>query len=169
MTAAFTIRQAREADMRELVELLGLLFGIESDFAPDAARQRAGLSLLLGKGAGLVLAATARSGQPQDAPVADCDPERVVGMATAQVVVSTAEGGPALLVEDVVVRPQWRGRGVGRALLSRIEAWGIGLGATRLQLLADRHNTASHAFYASCGYASTNLVCLRRVLPAAGK
>lgn len=161
MTAAFTIRHAREADMDELVELLGLLFGIESDFTPDAARQRAGLSLLLGKGAGLVLAATA--------PLADSRRERVVGMATAQVLVSTAEGGPALLVEDVVVRPRWRGRGVGRALLSRIEGWGAGLGATRLQLLADRHNTTSHGFYASCGYATTNLVCLRRVLPAAGK
>lgn len=169
MTAAFTIREAREADMRELVELLGLLFGIESDFAPDAARQRAGLSLLLGKGAGLVLAATAPPAAAQDGPEAGCGPARVVGMATAQVVVSTAEGGPALLVEDVVVRPEWRGRGVGRALLSRIERWGAALGATRLQLLADRHNTASHGFYASCGYASTNLVCLRRVLPAVGK
>lgn len=30
---------------------------------------------------------------------------KVVGMATGQLTISTAEGGPALLVEDVVVAP----------------------------------------------------------------
>lgn len=158
MPTAVTIREAEPRDLDALVELLGLLFSLEADFAIDAARQRRGLELLLRPGPGERLAL-----------VAD-DPEagRVVGMATAQVVVSTAEGGPALLVEDVVLRPEARGRGLGRALLARIEAWGAGLGATRLQLLADRDNAPALAFYAACGFHPTNLVCLRR-MPQAGK
>jgi GNAT superfamily N-acetyltransferase len=156
MTAACTLREARTADLDALVELLGLLFTLEADFAADARRQRDGLlQMLAGAKNRLVLVATI----PGDGA------GLVVGMATAQVVISTAEGGPALLVEDVVVRPESRGQGIGRALLARIEAWGLRLGATRLQLLADRGNAPSHAFYRACGFTPTNLVCLRRTLP----
>ncbi|MBA4357059.1 MAG: GNAT family N-acetyltransferase [Humidesulfovibrio sp.] len=157
MPAACTIREARTGDLDSLVELLGLLFALEADFAVDAARQKAGLELLL------------KPGQPRLVLVAE-GAQSVLGLATAQLVVSTAQGGPALLVEDVVVRPEARGQGIGRALLSRIEAWGTGLGATRLQLLADMGNIPALAFYHACGFSSTNLVCLRRTLPqTAGK
>lgn len=155
MPAACIIREARTTDLDALVELLGLLFALEADFAAcaaDARRQESGLRLMLEAAKGrLVLVADSA--------------DVVVGMATAQVVVSTAEGGQALLVEDVVVRPEARGQGIGRALLARIEAWGTGLGATRLQLLADKDNAPAHAFYHACGFAPTNLVCLRRTLP----
>jgi ribosomal protein S18 acetylase RimI-like enzyme len=164
MPAAYTIREARTQDLDALVELLGMLFSIESDFAVDPERQRMGLMLMLGKGPRVVLVAAS-----SDDEASNGKGGRVVGMATAQLLISTAEGGPALLVEDIVVRPEARGKGIGKALLARIEAWGLRLGATRLQLLADRHNTGSHSFYEACGFASTNLVCLRRVLPAAGK
>ncbi len=86
----------------------------------------------------------------------------IVGMVTAQLVVSTAEGAPAALVEDMVVDAPWRGLGTGRALLEGIEAWARERGATRLQLLADRENAPALAFYARMGWAGTRLVCLRR-------
>ncbi len=153
MRAACTIREARPGDLDALTELLGLLFALEADFAVDAGRQRSGLELMMGKGqARLVLVADSEG--------------NVVGMATAQLLISTAEGGPALLVEDVVVRPEARGLGIGRALLERIESWGLRLGATRLQLLADKDNTPASTFYHACGFAPTNLVCLRRTLPS---
>lgn len=166
MRAACTIREARAGDMDALVELLGLLFALEADFAVDAARQQRGLELMLKNGQPrLVLVAVGADGMQGGAQGG-----AVVGMATAQLLVSTAEGGPALLVEDVVVRPEARNQGIGRALLGRIEAWGLRLGATRLQLLADRDNAPSHGFYRACGFHPTNLVCLRRTLPqAAGK
>lgn len=169
MAASCTIREAREHDLDDLVELLGLLFSLESDFAPDAEKQREGLVLMLGrdpmlgKGQRVVLVAVSPDETRADGA------GRVLGMATAQLVISTAEGGPALLVEDVVVRPEARGRGIGKALITRIEAWGRRLGATRLQLLADRDNTGSHGFYEACGFSPTNLVCLRRLIPANGK
>lgn len=159
MAASCTIHEARPEDLDDLVGLLGLLFSLESDFTPDAQKQREGLALMLGKGPRVVLVAIS----------SDDGAGRVIGMATAQLVVSTAEGGPALLVEDVVVRPEARGRGIGKALIARIEAWGRRLGATRLQLLADRDNTGSHGFYEACGFSPTNLVCLRRLIPANAK
>ena len=39
--------------------------------------------------------------------VADCDGQ-VVGMITAQTVVSTAEGGESVWIEDVIVREEYR-------------------------------------------------------------
>ena len=160
MSAPCIVREARHEDMDALVELLGMLFSIEADFSVDAGRQCAGLELMLKPGqARLVLVAVSSGGMGGDGGA------KVIGMATAQMLVSTAEGGPALLVEDVVVRPESRGRGVGRALVSRVEDWGKRLGATRLQLLTDKDNEAAFAFYGRCGFARTNLVCLRRTLP----
>jgi len=156
MTAACRIREARAGDLESLVELLGLLFALEADFAVDAGRQRRGLAQLMAKSRNRLVLVAERAGS-------------VVGMATAQALISTAEGGPALLVEDVVVRPEVRGQGIGRALVAHLEAWGLDLGATRLQLLADKDNAPAHDFYRACGFHPTNLVCLRRCLPTAGK
>jgi len=36
-------------------------------------------------------------------------------------------------------------------------------------ILADKDNATAHDFYRACGFHPTNLVCLRRSLPAAGK
>lgn len=144
-----TVREAGMADLESMVELLGELFSREADFAPDARTQRRGLSLML------------RPSPDRTVLVADAAGE-AVGMATAQLVVSTAEGGPSALVEDVVVRPGHRGQGLGRALLAGLEAWAALRGATRMQLLCDRDNAPALDFYAACGWTPTQLVCIRR-------
>ncbi|HEX9401801.1 MAG TPA: GNAT family N-acetyltransferase [Anaeromyxobacter sp.] len=143
------IRCAQEPDLPALIRLLGVLFALEADFAPDPARQRAGLALMLDDPLRRAVLVAERDGV-------------VVGMVTAQLVVSTAEGAPSALVEDLVVAAAERGRGVGRALAAAIEAWAVGRGATRLQLLADRENGPALAFYARLGWRTTQLVCLRR-------
>jgi len=145
----YRTRSASTADLPVLVRLLGDLFSIEADFRPDPERQRFGLALMLAdRGSRAVLVAE-RGGE-------------VVGMVTGQLVVSTAEGAPSALVEDMVVLASERGRGAGRALLTAIEAWAAERGATRLQLLADRENVAALAFYERMGWRGTQLVCLRR-------
>ncbi|MFZ5776355.1 MAG: GNAT family N-acetyltransferase [Thermodesulfobacteriota bacterium] len=142
------IRPARPADLEQLTALLGLLFAIEADFHPDPERQRQGLALLIASPAACVLVAEAAG--------------EVVGMATGQVTISTAEGGPALLVEDVVVAGTWRGKGLGKKLLARLEEWAAARGIRRLQLLADRDNQPALDFYQRLGWGNTALVCLRK-------
>jgi len=142
------IRPARPEDLDALVELLRMLFGIEADFAFDAARQRQGLVMLLAQEAAVVLVAEA-AGQ-------------VIGMCTGQMIISTAEGGFALLVEDVVVAGPWQGKGVGRELMTALEQWAASRKIARLQLLADRNNTAALEFYRTLGWQGTELICLRR-------
>ena len=143
------MRPARPADVDALVALLGDLFSIEADFRPDPDRQRRGLALLLDDRARAIVLVAERG-------------RRVVGMVTAQLVISTAEGAPSAWVEDMIVDAAERGRGAGRALLEELERRAAALGATRLQLLADRENGPALGFYARLGWAPTRLVCLRR-------
>jgi len=143
-----TLRKARRQDLEPLTSLLKLLFTIEADFGFDAARQHRGLSQMLENDRGCILVAE-EAGQ-------------VIGMCTGQVVISTAEGGPAVLVEDVVVEPGYRGRGVGRELMAAMAGWGLEQGATRLQLLADKNNFSALSFYERIGWRMTALVCLRQ-------
>ena len=144
------IRPASPADLDSLVALLALLFAIERDFVFDAPRQRRGLALMLENERGCVLVAEISG--------------RVVGMCTGQSTISTAEGGMALLVEDVVVHEEWRGQGIGRKLLAGLRDWAGARQIARLQLLADRNNAAALAFYQNLGWDSTELICLHQRL-----
>lgn len=141
------IRPARPDDLDRLIGLLGELFAIEADFQIDPARQRRGLQLMLAAPRACVLVAETEG--------------KVIGMASGQLTISTAEGGPALLVEDVVVEAAWRRRGVGRGLLARLSRWAAARDARRLQLLADRDNQPGLEFYRKLGWQTTALICLR--------
>ncbi len=147
-----TIRPAAEADLEALVRLLGLLFALEADFEPDPVRQATGLRLMLADPARRGVLVAERGG-------------RVVGMATAQLVISTAEGAPSAWVEDVVVEAAERGRSTGRALLQAVAAWAEARGATRQQLLVDEENHEALGFYRRLGWRPTQLRALRGPRP----
>ncbi len=142
------IRTARADDLDRLTELLRALFSIEVDFTFNEPLQRRGLQLMLENAGGCVLAAEVEG--------------QVIGMCSGQLTISTAEGGPALLVEDVVVHASFQGQGVGRSLMEGIGAWAKKKGASRFQLLADRNNGPALEFYKHLGWQTTELICLRR-------
>lgn len=149
LNAQPAIRPATGEDIEAMMGLLQALFSIETDFvfAPDKTGR--GLELLLEQPEhALVLVAESRG--------------KVIGMCTLQLLVSTAEGGVAGLVEDMVVDETWRGAGVGRLLLQTLEQWAREKGVTRLQLLADRHNDPALSFYKALGWSATQLVALHR-------
>jgi GNAT superfamily N-acetyltransferase len=146
------IRPARPEDIPRMTDLLAELFSIETDFAPDVEKQIRGLSALVAGPPGRSYVLVAEQGG------------MAVGMATVQTLVSTAEGGRVGLVEDLVVRRNLRGRGVGTQLIDAILRWARSQGLTRLQLLADRDNQQALDFYASRNWISTRLICLRRRL-----
>ena len=145
-----TIDVARREDIPALVVLLQQLFSIEQDFSPTPEKQRHGLEALLA--------------QPQAAhvAVARAADGAVLGMASAQLVISTAEGAPSAWVEDVVVADNYRGRGIGRRLLAAVLAWVHAQGATRAQLLVDVDNAPALVFYDRLGWQATRL-CARRL------
>jgi ribosomal protein S18 acetylase RimI-like enzyme len=142
-----SIEAASHHDLGALGTLLQQLFAIEEDFHFDTAKVQRALVQLLGDPRACLLVAR-RNGQ-------------VVGMCSAQLVISTAEGAYSAWVEDVVVDSALRGQGIGQRLLEEIAAWAQGQGATRLQLLADLENKAALDFYRRSGWQRTQLVTLR--------
>jgi GNAT superfamily N-acetyltransferase len=150
--AEIVVRPAGERDIPGMCDLLYELFSIEADFIPDRPKQEKGLRMLLERGSGTSLLLVAQKGSD------------VVGMCSVQVVISTVEGGPVGIVEDLIVRRENRGKGIGGRLLSEVGDWCIARGVSRLQLLRDRNNADALSFYAADGWSGTDLVCMRKML-----
>lgn len=139
---------ARPRDLPQLVALLGVLFAQEAEFAPDPEKQRRALRVLLGDPSrGRIY--VARRGA------------RVLGMVSVQRAVSTAEGGPAGLLEDLVVRPGSRGAGIGAALLAFALERSRADGLLRLTLLTDRGNRRAQRLYRRAGFKSSPMLPMR--------
>ena len=146
-----TLGEAGESDLEAMAELLGELFTLESDFVAARDKQLRALRQIL---------TTPQIGRLFALRV---DGE-LCAMANALITVSTAEGGPVLLLEDVIVKAGWRRRGYGRLLVDHVFAWGRQAGMTRVTLLADHSNASALAFYARLGLTRSAMVVLRRGL-----
>lgn len=147
-------RPAQISDIPSIAGLLGSLFAIEKDFSPETTRQLAALKLMLPREDILLWVAEEILDQAS----------QIVGFCSVQTLISTAEGGPVGLVEDVVVAEGWRGAGVGRRLLEGAEVWARRRGCTRLQLLADQSNAPALDFYRHMGWQETRMHNWRRML-----
>lgn len=146
------VRDAVEADIPVMVGLLGILFGMESDFYPNGTKQKRGLSLLL-------------ASPMARAWVAEHQQAGVIGMLTMQTVVSTAEGDYAGIIEDLIVQDVFRRCGVGSMLVRAAMRHARETGLPRIQLLADVHNVPAVIFYRELGWEQTNLMTLRIRVP----
>ncbi|EGB14500.1 GCN5-related N-acetyltransferase [Pseudodesulfovibrio mercurii] len=123
MPEAVVIRPATRADLSGLVTLAGSASSPVEDRASGDGR-RSDLELMLKNGRGRILIANVADGT-------------VVGMCSGRLTILEAEGGPAVLIEDVVVREDWRGQGLGELLINRLTEWARADSAGRLMLLAD--------------------------------
>lgn len=107
------ITEADSRDLPDLVALLGELFARERDFTPDPEKQMRALRLILAhpeQGRLFVLR----------------DGGRAIGMANALFTISTAEGGPVVLLEDVILSGHYRNQGLGRRLVEHVLDWARG-------------------------------------------
>lgn len=147
------ISQAEAADLDQLAGLLAELFTLESDFRPDREKQLRGLRLILDNPAlGRLFVLRDRG--------------RVAGMANMLITISTAEGCRVAVLEDVIIRREYCGNGLGRRLVEHVLAWAGTEGMARVTLLADRDNEAALAFYRKLGFDPSHMVVLRKRLLA---
>ena len=146
-----TIDFATADDLPALCDLLTELFTLEADFSPDRPKQLRGLKLILDTPALGRLFALRVDG-------------KVAGMANALITVSTAQGTPVLLLEDVIVSRAYRGGGLGRQLVEHVCAWAKGEGMSRVTLLADKDNAPALDFYDRLGFEASAMVVRRKAL-----
>lgn len=57
-----------------------------------------------------------------------------------------------VMIDNMVVREDWRGRGLGRALITTVHQWAIEKGATSVELNVYDFNQQARDFYESMGY-----------------
>ena len=142
---------AATADLEPMADLLHELFTLESDFRPQREKQLAALRWLMAHPAHGRLFVLRDSG-------------RVVGMANALISISTAEGGPVLILEDVILAASHRGGGHGRQLIEHVLRWAASEGMSRVTLLADKDNSGALSFYARLGFEESAMTVRRRRL-----
>lgn len=147
-----SIRTANPEDVPQLVMLLKALFAIEADFDFNPDKQARGLQLLLNSNKACVLVAETS------------EDKQLRGMCSLQTLISTAEGGPVGLLEDLIVDADFRHQGIATLLLAEACVWAKQQGLTRLQLLADKNNSPALEFYDRQRWQSTQLVCLKLML-----
>ena len=142
------IEQATIEDLPDMVELLYDLFSHEGDFVPDRAKQEHGLRLILE--------------QPSRGRIFVYRwNEKMLGMVNLLFTISTAEGGFVVILEDVIVHREYRGRGVGTQLLQHAIEYAKKKQFMRITLLTDRLNEEGHDFFTRLGFFKSQMIPLR--------
>ncbi|MFE5342961.1 GNAT family N-acetyltransferase [Isoptericola sp. NPDC056578] len=150
--SSLTVRSARAGDA-------DALWPLARDFATSFRPRREAfdqtLGALLGRDDTLLAVATdlATESTTDDAPL---------GYLLANVHLTFLANGPVCWVEEVMVDPAHRGRGLGAALMAHAERWAAARGAAYLALASRR----AGGFYEALGY-DDSATFYRRDLPDA--
>jgi N-acetylglutamate synthase-like GNAT family acetyltransferase len=145
------IREADSGDIDDICRLLTLLFDQEDDFEPDYAKQKRGVSEIISdpnNGMFLVMEVS----------------DQIAGCVSLLFLVSTAMGGKAAILEDMIIEPEARGRGLGSRLLDKAIACAREHGCMRITVLTDDGNTASQSLYEKFGFKKSQMMPMRLML-----
>lgn len=146
-----SITLATLQDIPQLTHLLAELFTQEAEFSPDQGIQARGLQKIISNPAtGQILVYR--------------DDQQILGMVNLLFTLSTALGDKVALLEDMVVAPQGRNRGIGSALLAQAIEFAEQQGCKRITLLTDEDNLPAQRFYGRHGFTVSRMLPLRRSL-----
>jgi GNAT superfamily N-acetyltransferase len=145
------IEPAREKDLPRMAELLGYLFTQEADFKPDLKAQLRGLRRIMDHPEQGQLLVAREDGE-------------ILGMVSLLWTTSTALGDSVAWLEDMVVDPELRGRGIGKGLLNAAITLCRERSIQRITLLTDADNIPAQTLYRSCGFQPSAMVPLRLML-----
>jgi N-acetylglutamate synthase-like GNAT family acetyltransferase len=142
------IEPATTDDLDALAQLLGDLFSHGVTFEADPETQKHGLRLILespAKGRIFVLRTD----------------HKIIGMVNLLFTISTAEGGPVILMEDLVIHPDHRGQGFGGKLLEYVKDFAKRKAFRRITLLTDDIATQSLQFFMDHGFEDAPMTPMR--------
>lgn len=133
------LRAATEADLDTIIELIHALADYERE--PDAVRLDRE-----------VLRGHLFGPRPYaEVILAETDTGESAGFALFFHNFSTWEGKPGIYLEDLFVRPEFRGHGYGKALLSELARLAVERGCARLEWAVLDWNEPSIQFYKALG------------------
>jgi GNAT superfamily N-acetyltransferase len=134
------IRPARPADIPAIYQLIRDLASYENALAEVTGTEEQLRRALLAEPPAVFAHVAEHDGQ-------------VAGFALWYLSFSTWQAGHGIYLEDLYVRPELRGSGLGRALLAELARLCVDRGYQRLEWAVLDWNTPSRGFYASLGAA----------------
>lgn len=142
------IEPATLEDLPRLVDLTMALFEMEADFAPDRVKQERGLRAILE--------------QPSRGRifVVRTDYE-IIGMVNVLFTISTAMGGFVILLEDMIVHPDFRRQGYGSKLVHYVVDFARRKDFKRITLLTDKVSEESQVFFEKLGFHHSHMLPMR--------
>jgi ribosomal protein S18 acetylase RimI-like enzyme len=145
------IRLAKLEDIPDLCNLLSILFTQEADFQANIPKQEAGLKhIILNPDIGRIL-------------VYQEEKQGIAGMINLLFTISTAMGGTVAILEDLIVNPSSRGRGIGSKLLESGINLARQLDCLRITLLTDHDNEQALQLYEKAGFKRSQMIPMRLV------
>ena len=132
------MREARREDLPQLLDMMEEFYA-EAGYVLDRREARASFLTLLGE---------PRLGRVWLA-------ERgadVAGYVVVTFVFAMEHGGTLGVVDDFFVRPEWRGAGLGSALLAAVRSACAALGVRALRVEVGHDNAPAQAVYRSAGF-----------------
>lgn len=145
------VEEAKSSDIEDLVDLLILLFSQEAEFVPERDLQRAGLRSIIEDASIGTIFVLKKKGV-------------IIGMVSLLWSVSTALGGKVAFLEDMIVRPEYRGQKKGTVLIEYAIAYAKKHACKRITLLTDNDNFAAHHFYKHFGFRNSSMQPMRLIL-----
>ncbi|MBT8123996.1 MAG: GNAT family N-acetyltransferase [Gammaproteobacteria bacterium] len=143
------LREATIDDIPELCGLLNYLFEQEEEFKPNTEIQSEGLRKIISNSdVGVIIIAI--------------DSNKVIGMVNILYTVSTALGSRVAILEDMVVSPKARGKGMGSMLMKYSLDVAKQNGCKRITLFTDFDNDGAHRFYQQHGFICSSMVAFRK-------
>ncbi len=145
------IEPATVEDLSILTTFISDLMEEQPDFVSDEAAHAKGIQLILespSKGRIFVLR----------------DDEDILGMVNILFTITTALGGCAALMEDVIIHPQYRRQGLGSLMLDYAVAFAEEKDFKRITLLADAQDEKSQSFFQNKGFDFSGLIPMKRIL-----
>lgn len=145
------VRTATESDVARCSEILGILFSQEHEFTANAEAQSRALFMII------------RNPELGRIFVVDID-GMIQGMVMLLFTVSTFLGRKVALLEDMVVMPAWRSKGVGTRLIDHAVDFARREGFGRITLLTDQDNDGAQQFYRAKGFSRSEMVVFRKII-----
>lgn len=142
------IEPATVEDLPKLVDLTMALFEMEEDFVPDRHKQTVGLEAILeNPNRGRVF-------------VVRTDYE-IMGMVNVQFTISTAMGGFVILLEDVIIHPDFRRQGYGTQLVNYVIDFARRKDFKRITILTDKISEESQNFFRKLSFRDSAMIPMR--------
>ena len=145
------ITPATIEDLPDLVELVANLLDEQAAFTSNRRKHERGIRLIL-------------ENPSRGRIIALRNEDHVIGMANLLFTISTAQGGFVILLEDVIMHPDYRDQGLGSHLVDYVIDFAKQKDFKRINLLADTLSERSHNFFARLGFEHCELSPMRLVL-----